>query len=229
MKELRKSVKKLVVVLFKNGNLINQITTAQRLNDYSEGQPKGVRLGYMGHLTYIADETCKLFEKCGSELDDELHEYIVSEEWQEYVTHSLRHTLEKDRHPLGGMKPEPAHGEIKMGDGIDPEFSKPIPVEIKNEAQDKDIDDLNDLSVAADTSYNDQFARFLCQQLVKDLPDRFLGDDSSDEEQDRWIGYRFKLKVVILMKMLSSLTLVKLYLMMIYTIILIHVKGMKRL
>lgn len=53
-----------------------------------------------------------------------------------------------------------------------------------------------DIGVSSDSNQNDQvgffnkFARFLCQQLVKELPDRFLGAGSSDdEEENRWIGY----------------------------------------
>jgi SIT4 phosphatase-associated protein len=67
----------------------------------------------MGHLSYIADEVCKLFEKCAPELDDVLHgtilltlEYIVCEAWHEYVTHSLRETRERDRQTLGGTRPD---------------------------------------------------------------------------------------------------------------------------
>lgn len=52
--------------------MIDRITDAQRLNDFHVEQPKGLRLGYMGHLTYISDETCKLFEKCASELESDL-------------------------------------------------------------------------------------------------------------------------------------------------------------
>lgn len=73
MKVVRQTVKGLIVSIFKKGSLIKQIITAQQLNDYNEEQPKGVRLGYMGHITYISDEICKLFEKCAPELDDELH------------------------------------------------------------------------------------------------------------------------------------------------------------
>lgn len=122
----------------------------------------------MGHLTYISDETCKLFEKCHLELEDELKgirhmlipDYLESEEWNDYVTHSLHQTQELDRQPLGGMKPDLKLGDDKILEGAEKDPS------------------------------NDQFARFLCQQLVKDLPDRFLGADSSDEEDDkRWIGY----------------------------------------
>ncbi len=88
MKNLRMSVKRLVVSIFQDAKLISQILNAQRLNDYEvytvplmltlfSEQPKGLRLGYMGHLTYIADEVCKLFEKCSSELDDELHGKVI--------------------------------------------------------------------------------------------------------------------------------------------------------
>ncbi len=33
---------------------------------------KNARLGYMGHLTYISDEVCKLVEKCATDLEPEL-------------------------------------------------------------------------------------------------------------------------------------------------------------
>ena len=73
LKEVRDCVKKLIISLFKDASLIEKIIEAKRLNDYNESSPKGTRLGYMGHLMLIADETCKLFEKCGPELDADLH------------------------------------------------------------------------------------------------------------------------------------------------------------
>jgi hypothetical protein len=191
MRAVRRTVKKLVVSVFRNANLIFQIITAQRLNDYSEEQPKGVRLGYMGHLTYISDEVCKIFDKCAPELDDELHDLITSGEWHEYVSHSLRHTQETDRQPLGGARPDQAGNLIRptIPGGMDGEYVKPkLTTDTKKDTTDID-EEPYDASTNPDTSYNDQFARFLCQQMVKDLPDRFLGDDSSDEDEDRWIGY----------------------------------------
>ncbi|KAI8928314.1 SIT4 phosphatase-associated protein-domain-containing protein [Entophlyctis helioformis] len=211
MKELRASVKRLVVSIFKDANLMSQITNAQHQNDYEVEQPKGVRLGYMGHLTYIADEVCKLIEKCSPELDDQIHDYIVSEEWQEYVSHPLRETRERDRQSLGGPRPEaPQQGMAFMGAGSSfgynnaggggggkfgedsGEFGKPRKKsEVTREGSDEE-DDSPGRGVAGESeTYNDQFARFLCQQLVKDLPDRFLGGDNSDddEEADRqWMG-----------------------------------------
>lgn len=37
-----------------------------------------------------------------------------------------------------------------------------------------------------------QFARYLCHQIVADLPDRFMGVESSDDEEEEagseWLG-----------------------------------------
>ncbi|KAL2915930.1 sporulation-induced protein [Polyrhizophydium stewartii] len=199
MKELRSSVKKLVVSIFKDARLMSQIIEAQHQNDYEVEQPKGVRLGYMGHLTYIADEVCKLFEKCSPELDDELHDYIVSEEWQEYVSHPLRETRDRDRQPLGGARPEaPAGQGAFMGAGSSfsynagkfgeesTEFTKPRKKpDTTRDASDDDEEGAagggRTLPGEGDT-FTDQFARYLCQQVVKDLPDRFMGDSSDDDE-----------------------------------------------
>ncbi|KAI8902539.1 SIT4 phosphatase-associated protein-domain-containing protein [Globomyces pollinis-pini] len=195
MNLVRRSVKKLVVSIFTSGSLIDQITNAQRLNDFNVESPKGYRLGYMGHLTYISDEACKLFEKCGAELDDEIHDIMVSEDWHEYVNHALKHTQDLDRQPLGGTRPEqlaPSPGfSANPGQfgGVDDDFKLKGAQPTSATSELKDIDDaVADRSVHQD-AVDDQFARFLCQQLVKDLPDRFMGADSSDEEEDRrWIG-----------------------------------------
>ncbi|KAI8905934.1 SIT4 phosphatase-associated protein-domain-containing protein [Gorgonomyces haynaldii] len=189
LKALRKSVKTLVVTIFKEGRLTAQIVNAQRQNDYEVEQPKGVRLGYMGHLTYISDEVCKLFEKCAAELDDELHAYITSEEWQDYVSHALQETRDRDRQTLGGARPDVSYtqqsgGGVPGGDELASSSSKPIERSSRN-ADDDYVPNPNE-----NEAYNDQFARYLTQQLVKDIPDRFLGADSSDEEDsvaDEWI------------------------------------------
>ncbi|KAJ3368545.1 hypothetical protein HDU91_000491 [Kappamyces sp. JEL0680] len=189
MINVRKSVKRLVVAVFKSANLMAQITNAQRLNDYHVEQPKGFRLGYMGHLTYISDETCKLFDKCANELEDELSEYIHADDWNEYVLHALHQTQELDRQPLGGTRPETMNvipGGPKVG-AVDDDFAKPktvsVTVDPKNSTNGENDDDFNrgDLTSESTDVYNDQ--------LVKDLPDRFLGADSSDEEEEKkWLG-----------------------------------------
>jgi hypothetical protein len=49
---------------------MNKIMQAQQSNDDAQSSRGGVRLGYMGHLTYISDEVCKLIEKCSLDLSE---------------------------------------------------------------------------------------------------------------------------------------------------------------
>ncbi len=68
--------------------------------------PKGVRLGYMGHLTYIADETVKLLELYQqTSLLSTLYESIDLEDWWNYVSKVLKETKERDAQVLGGTRP----------------------------------------------------------------------------------------------------------------------------
>lgn len=122
-----------------------------------------------------------------------ISDYIHSEEWHEYVNHTFRQTQETDRQTLGGTKPEQVGGVSAFGgagSAVDDDFkSKPV-VLAKSSVHDIDDDNaeknLNSESVDA---YHDQFTRYLCQQMVKDLPDRFMGADSSDDEEEKkWIG-----------------------------------------
>ncbi|KAJ3098725.1 hypothetical protein HDU96_010955 [Phlyctochytrium bullatum] len=105
LRKVKESVYKQVVWILLEGRLTERITQAQRANDYNVGQPKGVRLGYMGHLTYISDEVCKLIEKCSADFDGQVKAMVVAEEWQEYLNGVLRETKERDRQPLGGVRP----------------------------------------------------------------------------------------------------------------------------
>ncbi|KAJ3195874.1 hypothetical protein HK101_010784 [Irineochytrium annulatum] len=105
MKTVKDSVFNLVVSILLDGRLTDRITAAQKENDAVVSQPKGVRLGYMGHLTYIADEVCKLMEKCSADFNEPIRDLIYKTEWQEYLTGVLRETKERDRQPLGGARP----------------------------------------------------------------------------------------------------------------------------
>jgi hypothetical protein len=59
----------------------------------------------MGHLTHVADECLKLWEKCSSDLPLSLHTSFLSPAWIEYANGTLRETRERDRQPLGGARP----------------------------------------------------------------------------------------------------------------------------
>lgn len=93
-----------LIQIYKDGQLTTRITAAQRKNDFEVEQQKGVRLGFMGHITYISDEVCKLADKCWTELA-ELDIYFNDEAWCEYKQGVFRETRERDRAALGGSRP----------------------------------------------------------------------------------------------------------------------------
>ncbi|KAJ3069576.1 hypothetical protein HDU98_007368 [Podochytrium sp. JEL0797] len=105
MKQVSSVFKKLVISILVEGKLTTRITGAQRRNDTEASQAKGVRLGYMGHLTYISDEVTKLVEKCLEDFGPDVIDLISSEEWQTYLNGVLRETKDRDRQALGGVRP----------------------------------------------------------------------------------------------------------------------------
>ncbi|RKO97803.1 hypothetical protein CXG81DRAFT_12446, partial [Caulochytrium protostelioides] len=107
LRGVQTAVAGLVLSILIDGGLVDKIMDAQRRNDAYTEQPRGVRLGYMGHLTYIADEVCKLADKCGPDMARVIHPRLHgSPVWQEYIHGVLRETREQDRQPLGGARPD---------------------------------------------------------------------------------------------------------------------------
>ncbi|KAI9324834.1 SIT4 phosphatase-associated protein-domain-containing protein [Zopfochytrium polystomum] len=105
---VKASFKALVLSILVEGKLSALIIDAQTRNDAIEKEPRGTRLGFMGHLTYIADEICKLLEKCGADFEgdtDTAGTAVVHPDWDAYVNGVLRETKERDRQLLGGARP----------------------------------------------------------------------------------------------------------------------------
>ncbi|GJJ74790.1 hypothetical protein EMPS_07148 [Entomortierella parvispora] len=180
--------RRLTISIFKDGQLTKRITDAQRLCDYECAQPKGVRLGYMGHLTYIADETVKLLELYSqTSLLPMLYEYIDLEDWWNYVSKILKETKERDAQVLGGTRPnlmEPH--KSGLGDGHDDDFLDDNGDDYGsgNGYLGEDSGAGHDGDVASD-----QFARYLSQQITNNLPDKFgSSDEDEDDEEGNWIG-----------------------------------------
>ncbi|KAJ3137421.1 hypothetical protein HK100_000690 [Physocladia obscura] len=199
MKSVSLIFKKLILV---QGRLTARITEAQRRNDYEVEQAKGVRLGYMGHLTYISDEVVKLFEKCLDDFEPDVSGLINSDDWQEYLSGILKETKDRDRQALGGVRPthtgQPSgnFGKIDETD-IPPLGAAPPPKKelggglYNNNTQPKDNDSdeeeeagrAGELQSEGGDVTSDQMARFICRSLVSDFPDRgILGDDSDDDD-----------------------------------------------
>ncbi|KAK5821059.1 SIT4 phosphatase-associated protein-domain-containing protein [Linnemannia elongata] len=178
--------RRLTVSIFKDGQLTKRITDAQRLCDYECAQPKGVRLGYMGHLTYIADETVKLLELYSqTSLLSTLYEHVDLEDWWNYVSKILKETKERDAKVLGGARPNVIEShKPDHDDGNDDDYIDDNDEDYGNDFIGGDIGAGHEGDVASD-----QFARYLCQQITNNLPDKFgSSDEDEDDDEGNWIG-----------------------------------------
>lgn len=108
----------------RNTDLVSAVDITQRIldgqiiSDRSQ-QEKGMRLGYMGHLTLIAEEVLKLHDRQPPELlGEQIMERILREDWVRYLEGTLTETRDKDNAVLGGVKPENAMGARQMGGGM---------------------------------------------------------------------------------------------------------------
>ena len=98
--------KHLAFNLFENGRVTDQIIEGQRKSEASE-KAKNMRLGFMGHLTLVAEEVVKFGERHPREsLSEEVQNCIYGKLWEEYVIKTLAETRERDNAILGGVRPE---------------------------------------------------------------------------------------------------------------------------
>ncbi len=92
--------------LFETGRVTEQIIGGQRRSDEAQ-QTKNMRLGYMGHLTLVAEEVVKFGERQPRELlSPPVQDSIYGGEWEQYVTQTLAETRDRDNAILGGFRPE---------------------------------------------------------------------------------------------------------------------------
>lgn len=114
--------RELTVSLFRDARLLHRIIEGSKRNDvercvfqvlaymlpaekiFSE-KPKGVRLGYMGHLTLISEHVIGALEHLPPDLRLQIAQYAPQPEWDEYVTGRYKETKKKDSSLLGGGKP----------------------------------------------------------------------------------------------------------------------------
>ena len=99
-------------------DITDRILDGQRKSDVSQSE-KGMRLGYMGHLTLIAEEVCKFGNRYPPDsLDEAVLDRVSREEWMHYVDGTLAETRDKDNAVLGGVRPQDSIGQRPMGGGI---------------------------------------------------------------------------------------------------------------
>jgi SIT4-associating protein SAP185/190 len=100
----------LAIDLFETGRITARIIEGQRASD-AASREKNTRLGYMGHLTLIAEEVVKFTERHPPELlGAPVLERVMEVTWVEYVEQTLAETRERDNAILGGVRPDMSVG-----------------------------------------------------------------------------------------------------------------------
>ncbi|KAK6455367.1 SIT4-associating protein ser/thr phosphatase [Scheffersomyces xylosifermentans] len=93
----------LAIDLFHAGDITSKIIEGQTLCTDYEHSHNGLRLGFMGHLTLIAEEVVKFIQLYPTTTLSELIDVKVEDEvWEEYVSNVLYDTREKYNAILGG-------------------------------------------------------------------------------------------------------------------------------
>lgn len=100
----------LAIDLFETGRITDRIIEGQAGSDKSQ-EEHNVRLGYMGHLTLIAEEVVKFTERHPVELlSQSVLDKVMDQKWIDYVEQTLAETRERDNAILGGVRPDMAGG-----------------------------------------------------------------------------------------------------------------------
>jgi len=100
----------LAIDLFDTGDITVRIIEGQKKSDEAQ-QFNKMRLGYMGHLTLIAEEVVKFTERHPPELlSDSVLDKVMNGDWIQYVEVTLAETRERDNAILGGVRPDMSVG-----------------------------------------------------------------------------------------------------------------------
>lgn len=133
-----------------------------------------MRLGYMGHLTFIADEIIKLFEGYPETIVNYIKDDIDLQSWNEYCANQLRETKERDRLPLAGPRPNDGMDAATDEDEEEETLEGTAASPVQKIDETKDIQNSNKECVT-------QYSRYLAQHADGGL------DDDEDEETENWI------------------------------------------
>ncbi|KAK0549683.1 hypothetical protein OC845_003021 [Tilletia horrida] len=97
--------RQLTIHVFRNGKLTDKIVEGHKKNEESARGARRIRLGYMGHMNLIAEETVKLIERYPEEIAEPVKSYINQSDWDNFVNESLRENREREAAPLAGGPP----------------------------------------------------------------------------------------------------------------------------
>ncbi|GAA6027040.1 hypothetical protein JCM8097_006062 [Rhodosporidiobolus ruineniae] len=190
--------RRLAESVFTDARLCERILEGKRRNDEAAATRVNMRLGYMGHLILIAEETAKLFERY-PELRIAVESSIPQPDWDTYVTTTLRETRERDLTPLDGagaalalqLNKAPSTSSLSDEDDEFPMNSARTMRAMDAAGGGAAVDEgafgghgrPGGLDDGGSGGLSDPFSRYLAQSLASD---RTVG--SSDEDEDDWLG-----------------------------------------
>ncbi|KIW73309.1 hypothetical protein PV04_01440 [Phialophora macrospora] len=180
--------------LFETGRITDAIIEGQRRSD-AEEQARSMRLGYMGHLTLVAEEVVKFGERHPRELlSPTVQDCIYSQAWEEYVTKTLAETRERDNAILGGFRPDNGLGPrqavlnaVNSGQGFGGPGSALAGVGLGGGQHALDSIDLSNNGSATSAGYNSSGSLSSGFGSSSDDDDEDM-DDAEDEEHARTVN-----------------------------------------
>ena len=96
--------------LFQSGQITERIIEGQLRSDEAQAR-NNMRLGYMGHLTLIAEEVVKFTERHPADLlSPDVLDKVTGKLWTDYVENILSETRDRDNAILGGIRPDHVGG-----------------------------------------------------------------------------------------------------------------------
>lgn len=100
----------LAIDLFQTGRITERIVEGQKNSDEAQAK-SNLRLGYMGHLTLVAEEVVKFSDRHPPEvLSNIVLDSVTSQHWTDYVENVLSETRDRDSAILGGVRPDMSLG-----------------------------------------------------------------------------------------------------------------------
>lgn len=97
--------RRLTLAVFEGGRLTEKIVEGHKINEESLQGPRKIRMGYMGHMNLIAEETVKLLERYPREIGAHVTQ-LLTPEWRHFVEESLKEVREREAAPLAGGRPQ---------------------------------------------------------------------------------------------------------------------------
>jgi len=205
----------LAISLFRDAKLMERIVEGQKLNDVESTKPKGVRLGYMGHLTLISEDVITALDRFPPDLRQVIEKHAPQPAWDDYVRGRYEETRKKDTSLLGGGKPAviaslaqpPAQWRVDEEDSRPPAVRAAVkvdPQETKGEFRRATgsrpaLSNTADFGIAPPPDDDDDdfttathptFAQYLAREMQR--RDEYGGSssssDASDEEEGGWLA-----------------------------------------